>query len=783
MEESNSKIYSASLIGFFLIVSLSFLVLPLYFWLIPMNWGKAIAFRIILSVLIFFFFWQVLSKDIKLSDIKNKIKSASPAFWLLMSFLFISLLATISSLDVGFSLWGDPVRGDGFVNLVFYIIFSLLIFLVIKRNDWQKLWDFTIIIGVLMSLVAIFQQFGVLKEFLVPLHFRPSSTTGNPIFLATYLLLLTFLCFSFAVKSKNIIRRIFYYFSFLIFLVVSIFLTQTRAAILGLIIGFLWFSLAYPKKLKKLKFFAAVFLILIVSGAYSLKIYLDSHLYVYQRIPSTISSDLDRALNVFEGTKEIESRISAWKVSLDALRERPVLGYGPENFEIAFDKHYDPSLPIIGVAIPPGTELYQWWDRAHNFLFDISITAGLPALAAYLCFFVALFWQLQKLKKREPETAVISHGLQATFIGYLTATLFSFDCFDTYLILFLSIGYAFFLMSSRSIERSDSQQENSRLILLSDKLYQYRKIIAVFVFLPLAWFILVFNLKPLKINNELNSAYSYFASENYGKVFETIDRISLSHSILDNYTRTKSVEIIQKYNNYNFNNPKLAALLTRKSIWFLQENIKASPNRLRNWLPAGENVNFLISQEKRLNNTINPEELLALKEEANYYFSEASLLSPKRPEVYKEWAKTGLLTQDYEITKEKAQKCIDLSPDYNICYWLMALSQGYLKNNEQFNYYFDIAKEKKYDTESKETLAQLINMYMENKDYKASAEYYQRLISIVSDDDQKAQLYTSLADIYKKMGEFKKAEEAALKVLDFQPAAKTNIDKFLETLR
>jgi len=777
----NNKVYLFCLIGFFSIVALSILVLPLYSWFIPFNWGKTIAFRIILSVLIFFFLWQVLFKNIKLSTVKNKIKSVSLPFWFLISFLLISTLATIFSLDVGFSLWGSPMRGDGFANFIFYIIFSLLTFLIIRKNDWQKLWDFTIIIAILISLIAIFQQFGIFKEFLSPIYFRPSSTLGNPIFLAIYLLLLTFLSLSFAIKSKSIIRKIFYFLSFLIFFGVSVFLAQTRAAFLGLAIGSIWFLFVYPKRWKKIKIFSAIFLIILIFGMQ----YLNSHFYILKNQPENIRSATGRILSTIGEPREIiQYRISVWKVSLNALKERPILGYGPENFEIAFNKYYDPSLPGIGAVVPDlGIQWYKWWDRAHNFLFDISITVGLPGLIIYLCFFLVLFWQLQKLKKKEPEAAIVSHGLQATFIGYLTANLFSFDCVDVYLILFLLIGYTFYLISSGNVEKLEMKKGDGRP-LLSEKLYQYRKIIAFFIFLFLAWFIFIFNIKPLKINKELNSAYSYLGSKNYEEAIKTIDRISLDHSIIDNYVRTSFTDIIQEYNQHNFDNPKLAASLTRKSIWFLQENIKINPNRLRDWLLAGENVNFLISQKKILNNNfINTEELLTLKKEANYYFDEASLLSPKRQDVYTEWAKTGLLTQDYQVTKEKAQKCIDLNQNYGVCYWLMALSNGYLKNDEQFNYYLNIAKEKKYDTESEGALIQLINMHIENKDYKGLVDYYQKLISVLSDDNKKAQIYASLAAVYKEMGEFEKAKSAALKALDFQPTTKTNIDEFLKTLK
>ncbi|GAI66785.1 unnamed protein product, partial [marine sediment metagenome] len=56
-----------------------------------------------------------------------------------------------------FSLWGNPYRSGGFVNFSFYIIFAVITFLIVRQKDWQKIWDFTIIVGILISIITIFQ--------------------------------------------------------------------------------------------------------------------------------------------------------------------------------------------------------------------------------------------------------------------------------------------------------------------------------------------------------------------------------------------------------------------------------------------------------------------------------------------------------------------------------------------------------------------------------------------------------------------------------------------------
>ncbi len=683
------------LIGFFLILALPLLVLPP--WFTPFGWGKTIVFRIILSILIFFFIKQVLSKKISSAYIKDKIKTVSLAFWLLFALFGIYLLSTIFSLDRSFSFWGSPYRSGGFVNFAFYIIFAVITFLIVRQKDWQKIWDFTIIVGILISIITIFQQFGIFSKFFIPFTIRPVGTIGNPIFLAIYLLLLTFLTLSFGIKSKNRTKKAFYFFSLLLFLSVVIILTQTRAAFAGLAMGSLWFLFAYPKKIKKLKIIFAIILVFVLFGMYSAKIYLDSHLYVYQKMPPIISSTVDRTLSMFEPTKSGESRISAWKVSWEALKDRPVLGYGPENFSIGFDKYYDPSLP--------GITPWPWWDRAHNFIFDISVTAGIPALIIYLSLFGTLFWQLQKVKRRQPETAIICHGLQATFIAYLVANFFSFDIFDTYLISFLLIGYSLHLISTynpnlRILSESTNKQKQRTALW---RLKKWRGVAIFLLFLCLVWFIWAFNIKPFKINTQVNIAKYLVENGKCEQAFVRMDNILAKRSFLDAYLRLKYADFLRKC---EAKMPGKNLEFAKKGNQLLKENIKIQPYYTKNWLFLGEFTNVLIEKEK------NPEVRQELIKEAIYYFEKAYLLSPKR----------------------------------------------------------------------EESLSQLINMYIRIKNYQGLAETYPRLISITSDKTKKAQLYASLAVVYKELGDKGKAREVALKALELHPKAKPVIDEFLRSL-
>ena len=63
-------------------------------------------------------------------------------------------------------------------------------------------------------------------------------------------------------------------------------------------------------------------------------------------------------------------------MSLKGLKEHPFLGWGQGNFNLVFNKYYDPKM----------YKQEPWFDRAHNVIFDRAITTGLIGLLIYLFF-------------------------------------------------------------------------------------------------------------------------------------------------------------------------------------------------------------------------------------------------------------------------------------------------------------------------------------------------------------------------------------------------------------
>lgn len=783
---TQNKLYWVYLIGFFLILTLPLLNLPP--WFSPPNLGKTIVFRIVLSALIFLFIYQLLfqktdDKNSTIAEFLHRVKDRKNKvffpFWLLIALLGIYFLATIFSLDPYFSFWGSPLRSGGFLNFSFYIIFAVLAFLIIRKKDWQKIWDFAIFIGILVSTIAIFQQLGLFSKILIPSSTRPPSTIGGPIFLALYLLLLSFLTFSFALKEKNWLKKIFYFFSFLLFLFV-ILITGSRAAYFGLFVGLFYFLFLYPKdlicseKIKTLflplKIFAGIVLIIIACGIYYINAQPELPQFIQDnKILSGIAPRLSTRLALDD------PRFPVWKISLEVVKEKPIFGYGPENFNIGFDKHYDSSLFYINA--PWGS----WWDRAHNFIFDISVTAGIPALIIYLSLFGALFWQLQRLKNNQRQSAVISgnqnpilaHGIQATFFGYLAASLFSFDVFSAYLISFLLIGYSLHLISLNQININQQNQYksefNKKQKYTENKPWKYIFILVVFCLI--LWFIFSYNIRQFKINSQINTAEYLVENNKCDEGLIKMDNALQKKSFLDNYARLKYTKMLLECNKQN---PDKISEYTEKAISLLKENIEIRPYYIRNWLALGD---FIIVQSSKEKNQQKKQELLA---EAKRCLEKAETLGPKKQKVFIEWSKYGIVSENYQLMKEKSQKCISLNQKLADCYWYQGLAKIYLGDFKEGNINIEIARKKGYNATSLISLLQLATAYNLHKDYKALAEIYQELIN---KNPKEVQYHATLAFIYAELGEYKKAREEALKVLELQPEARANVEEFLRSLR
>ncbi|MDP2909565.1 MAG: O-antigen ligase family protein, partial [bacterium] len=483
-----------------LLVILVFPLLNIQPWLSPPAWGKTVLFRILFSILLYFLFYLIFSrkdgenlKPYFKTVLTDRFNPLFWPFWLLISLTGLYILATVFSLDPHYSFWGSPQRAGGSLNFILYILFSFFAFIIVKGKDWSRVWNFVFIVAGIESLISIFQKAGTFSSILIPRTEQVIGTMGSSILLGLFLLIPFFMALAFAIRAHG--KKKIFYLACLFLYFAAIILTASRAAIMGLFWGTLFFIFTYPSKTKKLKSAKISLIVLILAGiAFAFWLNAKPALVESFKANSVLGIPFTRVWNTarpFLDVKNIsfekvatDSRFSGWKVLYPAVKERPLFGFGPENVSIAFDKYYEPLLP--------GFRLHDWWDKAHNFALDMAVGAGVPALAVYLSFLGVLFWRLRKLK------GALSQGIQSAFAAYLTADFFGFDAFSTYLVFFLGVGFAFSLIAKKDIVPVLSRR--------SYNLPLWKSGFSFVLFCLLLLFIWNAGLKPLKMNKELNMA-------------------------------------------------------------------------------------------------------------------------------------------------------------------------------------------------------------------------------------------------------------------------------------
>lgn len=762
----NNWFYTLYLWGFLIILALPLLNWPIYFS--PPNWAKTLVFQIVFSIMLFIFLYHILWQ--RNEHIFNRVwpvRKENIAFWLLLGLFIVQLISTIFSVDFHYSFFGSPYRGGGFVNYGFYILFAALAFLALKENDWQKLWSFSIFIGVIVCILAIVSRFGLFSDVIISRVDNISSTIGGPNTLGLYLMLLVFPALNLGLLAKKLAKRIFYLVAFLLFCFL-ILLTISQGAYLGLGAGAVYFLLLYPTKnlsqptARKMLYAKIAFVALVI---------------IIAATALFIKSNPDIGINQNYLFKQLttwkidQSRLSTWQIALKASLDRPLLGYGPENFSIGFDRHYDPSLPLL--EMEPGTPA-SWWDKAHNFALNLLVETGIVGLAVFLALFGWIFWRLHRIshiKTDESQNPIkkdpfIAHGIQATLIAYFTNLMFNFENFASYILAFLIVGYALYLTMPQQTPTSGQHTSHNFL-------FKYRKPIAGIAFVLLICFLWFFAVKPFNVNVRINTALYLARSKQCNQAINLMNREMKKHSIIDGYLRIKYVDIIitciQAY-------PQNDVAYVKQIVPALQENVKIMPYYTRNWLWMVAFNNMVAVAET------DPEKKKAILDQNREYLKKVEALSPRRHEILVETINFEIYAQNYEKARQLGEDCAQKYPDFNACYWYLGLSQIYLsKNNAELQEgkrNMEKAQNMGYSQLSQYSLTQLAFLYLSKNNYKELEWVYERL---TQHNPHNPRYFAGLALIYKRNGKIEQSKNAVKGILRIQSDARSIEHGWTET--
>ena len=402
-----------------LVVLVSMFALPFIVFIVSDNTffpyivGKNIAFRSIIEIM--FGAWVLLA----LIDATYR-----PRWTVLLvsvtGFVAIVALADFLGENAFKSVWSNFERMDGLVTLVHALMYAIVVGTVATaKNLWLWFWRVSIMVSTFVSIHALGQLFIEGKT-------RLDATLGNPIYLAVYLLFHIFITLVLIARPQaERIERVVGIILLPLFFTV-LFFTATRGATLGLVGGLLLATIGIAVSLRgnhKVRLATGIIALLILTSIGTFFLARNTTFVQENHVLKRFAT-----LSLSEGT--VYSRTLIWRIALEGIKEKPLLGWGQENFNFVFNQNYDPRMY--------GQE--SWFDRTHNIVFDWLIAAGILGFLAYISIFLATLWTLYRTSAF---TIVQKWLLVGLLAGYSFHNLTVFDNVISYLLFFTVLAWIY----------------------------------------------------------------------------------------------------------------------------------------------------------------------------------------------------------------------------------------------------------------------------------------------------------------------------------------------------
>lgn len=339
---------------------------------------------------------------------------ASLILYALIVYISIFSISTIFSYDPSRSFWGIPERMTGFWPFLHYALFFLIASAVFRGNrEFSRLIGFSVLASFLVALIAFVQKLNpalVLQEQ----GERVGSLLSNPAFLGEYLVVSIFFSLWLLRREKGLKPRAG------LILVLSVqcgalLLTETRGPILAFYFGLFLFLVinATQRMARRRRLIYAVAASFMLFSPVVIVSAIDSSWI--ERVPG-----LSRFAESQSSSATVEARLINWQVAIDAFKERPITGWGPETYFHAFNKHYDPQIEQLPFIV-------LWFDHPHNKPLEQLSDGGLIGGIGYLaCVLLVLSHLILGWRRQLIDLDTFSLGV-AIGAAYLVASFFLFD--------------------------------------------------------------------------------------------------------------------------------------------------------------------------------------------------------------------------------------------------------------------------------------------------------------------------------------------------------------------
>ena len=375
------------------------------------------------------------------------------------------------------SLWSNYERMMGLFDTAHWLLLIVLMAAMFRSwAQWRVLLNVNLAVGTTMALLGLSERFAFgpvidTFPFLAGPQGAPSArlgvTLGNPTYVGAYFLVNSIIAvgmlgYSYlrprdssapravgrrrrqsrgaaadSVVSTEVLLRVFWALAAVLGLTM-ILLSGTRGALFGLTAAVACFAVSYMLwgRLPVIKYACA--------GVAVLGLVLAGGLTLGRDTPAVESLAkrsvmVDRITRIGPNDASIRGRLDSTRLGLRGVAARPLTGWGPENFTVAYDRYLTPE--IVGNAAAS-------FDQAHNKLVEELTTKGAIGFLAYMAIWVyGAFVLVRRARAQATHEQLFTLVVGAALAGYFAQNLFLFDTPGTIVQFILLVAFVTYLDS------------------------------------------------------------------------------------------------------------------------------------------------------------------------------------------------------------------------------------------------------------------------------------------------------------------------------------------------
>lgn len=408
--------------------------------LFPFVVGKAIFARAVIEITLAF--WLIL--------VFFYPRHRPSRSWILITlsvWLLVSLIASFTGVSSVRSLWSNFERMQGVIDQAHWLAFILIASSVFRKiSNWRLLFTINLGVAGLVSTLGLSQHYGQLNFEWLERSERMGSTLGSAAFMGVYTmanfiiglgLILqslgrnsaeptqqefmsrTSLRYHRSKREYGLFNALAWFRGFWLVASLlclwSLWLTASRGALVCIGIGAVIFAVGSIRcgTLQVVRRVAySIIAIILVAGTFimvaSFTPLLDSF--------ADSSTMLRRLDSQYQGPS-VDNRILSIEAGIRAYQDKPIFGWGPENYLIPWGRYLEADTGFIA-----------YFDQAHSKVIEELVTKGTIGLLSYLLIWLALISVLvRSVKHRQSHDQLLTLALMATLIVLFVQNLFLSD--------------------------------------------------------------------------------------------------------------------------------------------------------------------------------------------------------------------------------------------------------------------------------------------------------------------------------------------------------------------